>query len=79
MTSIDKSEASSMSLLLVLFDILLVRVNWCAKFDLADVCAAKYLDYKLFVVPVMILSAKWMLCGLKPLFQGEPLEKADII
>ena len=26
----------------------------------------------------MILSAKWMPCGLKPLYQGEPLEKADV-
>jgi len=29
--------------------------------------------------PMMILSAKWMLCGFKPLFQGEPLDEADII
>jgi hypothetical protein len=27
----------------------------------------------------MILSAKWMLCGFKPLFQGEPLDEADTI
>jgi len=26
----------------------------------------------------MILSAKWMLCGFKPLFQGEPLDEPDI-
>jgi hypothetical protein len=28
--------------------------------------------------PMMILSAKWMVCGFKPLFQGEPLDEADI-
>jgi hypothetical protein len=27
----------------------------------------------------MILSAKWMLCGFKTLFQGEPLDEADTI
>jgi len=30
-------------------------------------------------LPMMILSAKWMLCGFKTLFQGELLDEADAI
>jgi hypothetical protein len=38
-----------------------------------------FISCMLSCLPMMILSAKWMLCGFKTLFQGEPLDEADVM